>query len=346
MNISKVQIALWNCTLEILFHNIFMEKNEYKKYIIKTGIGLQDVDQLKNSTNFLIESDRYIKGDISLEDLGNIISSYYKNKIVNEERTEEADKVSIRIAKIISENSFTFTVGQLLTIHKILFDGLLSHPGELRKYNFTKKEWVLDGESVTYGDYRELEAILRYDFEQEKKFSYKGLCMDEIIEHLAIFISNLWQIHPFEEGNTRTVAVFFIKYLRSLGFDVTNDTFAKNSWYFRNSLVRANYNNINKGIFEDRSYLIKFLRNLILGEKNVLKNRELHVKETKTATENGSKESKILDLIKENPHLTSDELSIKVGVSVRTIKTKLKILEISNKIKRVNGKRYGYWEII
>lgn len=341
MNIPKVQIALWNCTLEILFHNIFMEKNEYKKYIIKTGIGLQDVDQLKNSTNFLIESDRYIKGEISLEDLGNIISSYYKNKIDNEERTEEADKVSIRIAKIISENSFTFTVGQLLTIHKILFDGLLSHPGELRKYNFTKKEWVLDGDSVTYGDYRELESILRYDFEHEKKFSYKGLCMDEIIEHLAIFISNLWQIHPFEEGNTRTIAVFFIKYLRSLGFDVTNDTFAKNSWYFRNSLVRANYNNINKGIFEDRLYLIKFLRNLILGEKNVLKNRELHVKETKTATENGSKESKILDLIKENPHLTSEELSIKVGVSVRTIKNVLKTLEVSNKIKRVNGKRYG-----
>ena len=128
-----------------------MEKNEYKNYIIQTGIGLQDVDQLKNSTNFLIESDRYIKGEISLDDLDNIISSYYKNKIDNEERTEEADKVSIRIAKIISENSFTFTLGQLLTIHKILFDGILSHPGELRKYNFSKKERVLDGESVTYG---------------------------------------------------------------------------------------------------------------------------------------------------------------------------------------------------
>ena len=323
-----------------------MEKYKYKKYIIQTGIGLQDVDQLKNSTNFLIESDRYIKGEISLDDLGNIIASYYKNKKDNEERTEEADKVSSRIAKIISENSFTFTVGQLLTIHKILFDGLLSHPGELRKYNFSKKERVLDGESVTYGDYRELEATLRYDFEQEKKFSYKGLNRDEIIEHLAIFVSNLWQIHPFEEGNTRTVAVFFIKYLRSLGFDVTNDTFAKNSWYFRNSLVRANYSNINKGIFEDRSYLIKFLRNLILGEKHALKNRELHVKEAKAEKEDDSKESKILALIKENPYLTSKELSIKVGVSVRTIKTRLKTLEISNKIKRVNGKRYGYWEII
>ena len=323
-----------------------MEKNKYKNYIIQTGIGLQDVDQLKNSTNFLIESDRYIKGEISLDDLDNIISSYYKNKIDNDERTEEADKVSIRIAKIISESSFTFTLGQLLTIHRILFDDLLSHPGELRKYNFSKKERVLDGESVTYGDYRELEATLRYDFEQEKKFSYKGLNRDEIIEHLAIFISNLWQIHPFEEGNTRTVAVFFIKYLRSLGFDVTNDTFAKNSWYFRNSLVSANYNNINKGIFEDRSYLIKFLRNLILGEKNVLINRELHVKEVKAEKEDDSKESKILALIKENPYITSKELSIKIGASVRTIKTRLKTLEISNKIKRVNGKRYGYWEII
>lgn len=316
------------------------------KYIIETGIGLQDVDRLKNSSYFLNETNRYIEGEISLDELDAIISSYYESKPKTEIRTEEADKIAIRIAKIISEDSFTFTVGQLLTIHKFLFDGLLEHPGELRKYNFSKKEWVLDGGTVTYGDYRELEMTLQYDFEQEKKFSYKGLSIDETIEHLAIFISNLWQIHVFEEGNTRTTAVFFIKYLRSLGFEVTNDTFAKNSWYFRNSLVRANYNNIPKGVFEDRSYLVKFLRNLLKKEKNNLQNRNLHIGSIQINSNNDSRESMVLDYIKANPHINLEDLSKKINVSLRTIKSIIKILVNNKKIKRINGKRYGYWKIL
>ena len=323
-----------------------MINDKNNKYFIETGIGLQDVDKLENSSYFLNETNRYINGEISLEELDSIISSYYKNRTDTDKRTEEADKVSIRIAKIISENSFTFTVGQLLNIHRFLFNGILDHPGELRKYNFIKKEWVLGGDSVTYGDYREIEMILQYDFEQEKKFSYRGLTMNEIIEHLAIFISNLWQIHAFEEGNTRTTVVFFIKYLRSLGFEITNDTFAKNSWYFRNSLVRANYNNVKKGIFEDRSYLIKFLKNLLLNENNILQNRDLHVSEIKILNNIESKESKILNFIKENPYITGEQLSANIGVSLRTIKTILKAMTIKEKIKRINGKRYGYWKIL
>jgi len=316
------------------------------KYIIETGIGLQDVDQLKNSSYFLNETNRYIKGEISLEELDSIISSYYKSKPDIEDRTEEADKISIRIAKIISEDSFTFTVGQLLTIHRILFNGLMEHPGEMRKYNFSKKEWVLDGDSVTYGDFRELEMTLQYDFELEKKFSYKGLTVDEIINHLAIFISNLWQMHVFEKGNTRTTAVFFIKYLRNLGFDVTNDTFAKNSWYFRNSLVRANYNNVPKGVFEDRTYLVKFLRNLLLGENNGLQNRDLHISTIVFNNFNTSRESIILRAIKDNPHTTTEQLSKEIGVSLRTIKSTMKVMENNRQIIRINGKRYGYWKVI
>jgi len=322
-----------------------MKNSINNKYIIETGIGLQDVDQLKNSSYFINETDRYIRGEISLDELDTIITTYYKNKTNNEERTEEADKISIRIAKIISEDSFTFTVGQFISIHKILFDGILEHPGEIRDYNFTKKEWVLDGDSVIYGDHRQLETILQYDFEQEKKFNYKNLSIDETIDHLAIFISNLWQIHVFEEGNTRTTAVFFIKYLRSLGFDVTNDTFYKNSWYFRNSLVRANYNNVMKGIFEDRSFLVKFLRNLLLKENNILQNRDLHVSTINKENKNITKESRILEIIKNNPSITTEQLSKEIGVSLRTIKNILKVLENNNQIKRVNGKRYGYWKV-
>ena len=186
--------------------------------------------------------------------------------------------------------------------------------------------------------------ILQYDFEQERKYRYNGLSKDEIIDHLAIFVSNLWQIHAFEEGNTRAVAVFFIKYLRSLGFDVTNDIFAKNAWYFRNSLVRANYTNVSKNIFEDFSYLVKFLRNLLLGEKHPLKNRDLHV--SKVIPElSETKESKILNLIKSDPYITTEELSSSLHVSIRTIKNIIKPLVDKNIIKRVNGKRYGYWLI-
>lgn len=322
-----------------------MENKYSNKYLIKTGIGLQDVDGLKNSSYFINESERYIKGEISLSELEDIISSYYKNKPDEEDRTKEADEVSLRIAQIISEDTFSFTVGQLVSIHKRLFDGVYSHAGKLRTYNFIKKEWILDGASVWYADYRELQSTLEYDFAAEKRFNYIGLSMDEIIDHLSIFISNIWQIHAFEEGNTRTTAVFFIKYLRSLGFDVTNDVFAENAWYFRNSLVRANYKHLRKGVGEDRSFLIKFLRNLLLNENNVLKNRDLHISPLPIDNDD-SKENRIINLIKNNPRITTEEIANSMNCSVRTIKNILAVLKRDNKISRVNGKKYGYWNIM
>ncbi len=325
-------------------------KNKYtNKYVISTGMGLQDVDGLKNSTYFVNESERYIRGEISIDELNEIIESYYKQKPNAEIRSEEADKVSIRIAKLLSEDSFTFTVGQLVTIHKTLFEGILENAGKLRTYNFSKKEWVLDGASVIYGDFRELEMTLQYDFDLERQFRYQRLTIDEIIEHLSVFISNLWQIHAFEEGNTRTTAVFTIKYLRSLGFNVTNDSFAKNSWYFRNSLVRANYNNFVKGIQADRIYLIRFLRNLILNEHNELRNRDLHIhtiEESESDNTRDNRKNRVVELIKNNPSIKSEDIAKKVGVSLRTIKSLLATLENEKVIKRANGKRYGYWVII
>ena len=316
------------------------------KYLIETGVGLQDVDGLKNSSYFQNETARYIKGEITLEELDRLISTYYENKDAHEEEHQEADIVATRIARIISEDSFTFSVGQLLSIHKILFEGILDHPGAIRTYNFSKKEWVLDGASVTYGDYRELEMALQYDFEQEKKYRYTNLNEDEMIDHLSIFLANLWQIHVFEEGNTRTTAVFFIKYLRSLGFDVTNDTFAKNAWYFRNALVRANYKNLPNGIYEDRSYLVLFLRNLLLGEKNMLQNRNLHIASTApTPIPIKDRKSRILSLLQLNPSITAEMLAKELGVSLRTIKNSLKALEEDGIIERVGSRRYGHWKV-
>ncbi len=322
-----------------------MENKYSNKYVIETGIGLQDVDNLKNSSYFLDESERYIRGEISLSELEDIITTYYKNKPEEENRSEEADVIAVRIAKIISDDSFSFTVGQLISIHKQLFDGVLAHAGKLRTYNFIKKEWVLDGASVWYGDYRELETALQYDFDLEKRFRYSGLSIDEIIDHLSIFISNLWQIHAFEEGNTRTTAVFVIKYLRTLGFDVTNDTFAKNAWYFRNSLVRANYKHLRKGIYEDRSYLIKFLRNLLLNENNPLKNKELHINVAQHK-DGDSKESRIVRIIADNPNIKAEEIASILGVSLRTVKSLIAVLVKNGTIIRVGGKKFGHWEVV
>ena len=253
-----------------------------KGYAWHTAIGLQAVDGLKTSEYLTRTALRNIEGEISFEEANAFLQVYYEENPARdaEDRTEEADKVAARIAELLSERAFSFTPNEYLSIHRKLFTGIYSHVGRIRDYNITKKEWVLDGATVLYGSATELRATLDYDISEEKKFSYKNLSMDEIIHHLAVFISRLWQIHVFGEGNTRTTAVFFIKYLRTLGFDVTNDVFAENAWYFRNSLVRANYNDLKNGIHETTEFLELFLRNLLLDESHPLHNRTLHISGT------------------------------------------------------------------
>ena len=252
----------------------------HKGYAWSTAIGLQAVDGLKPSKYLIDTAIQNIEGKITMKEAQSLIDSYYEERPVHlsdDERTEEADKVSLRIAEILSVIAFSFSPNEYIAIHRKLFQGIYNHAGKIRDYNITKREWVLDGATVMYGSASELRATFEYDFSQEKDFSYKGLSMDEIIHHLAVFISRLWQIHIFGEGNTRTTAVFFIKYLRTLGFAATNEIFAENAWYFRNALVRANYTNLQKGIHETTEYLELFLRNLLLNEQNELQNRNLHI---------------------------------------------------------------------
>ena len=242
----------------------------------RTAIGLQDVDGLKVSDYLRETAVRHIEGDITIDDVRERLKSYYINKTTHDkddEEKEEADRVAANIAKLLSEKSFSFTALEFLNIHRHLFEGVFKHAGEVRTYDISKKEWVLQDDSVVYGRAADIMMALRYDIQQEKEFNYKGLTTDEIIEHIVDFVTLLWQNHPFREGNTRTTAVFVIKYLRSIGFKVNNDLFANNSWYFRNALVRANYRNPLKGIEPNKSFLIKFFRNLILEEENELKNR-------------------------------------------------------------------------
>lgn len=247
-----------------------------KGYAWQTAIGLQAVDGLKPSKYLIDTARKHIEGDITIDEVQQLIKSYYDSKDIRTEKdneTEEADKVSANITKLLNERSFAFTVAGLTAIHRRIFDGVFKFAGQIRDYNITKKEWVLRGDTVFYVSAPDIRRAIEYDLEQEKTFDYTGLDIYQIASHVTQFVSGLWQIHPFGEGNTRTTAVFAIQYLRSMGFNVENDLFANHSWYFRNALVRANYQNIQKGIKRESAYLERFFRNLLMGENNELRNR-------------------------------------------------------------------------
>ena len=326
-------------------------------YYWQTAIGLQAVDGLETS-DYLKETARSsIDGNISIEKAQVLIENYYKeNPQKTDERTEEADIVSVRIAAILSEKAFTFSTAQYMSIHERLFKDIYSHAGQFRNYNITKNEWILNGDTVLYGGAAELYATLEYDLAQEREFSYAGLSMNEVIRHLAKFVSRLWQIHVFGEGNTRTTAVFFIKYLRALGFEVTNDIFAKNAWYFRNAMVRANYTNLQIGVHETTEYLEAFLRNLLLGEENPLQNRSMHISgmfSGQSLQDNpindpiklSKREQNLLRLLRTEPALTRKALAAELGCSESTVKRDLHALSDQGIIRRIGSKKKGTWVI-
>ena len=334
-----------------------------KSFAWSTAIGLQQVDGLKTSPYLYETAKKNIEGELSFDEAKKLIDSYYESKNVRsdeDERTEEADKVSSRIAQILSEPSFNFSPSHLVAIHKRLFDGIFKFAGKIRDYDITKKEWVLNGDTVMYGAAFELKVALDYDFDIERNFKYSGLSNDEIVKHISFFVSRLWQIHAFGEGNTRTTAVFTIKYLRSLGYKVDNDIFAENSWYFRNALVRANYKNLKDGIEENPVYLEHFFRNLILGENNELKNRYTHIDYDKSEKKFGDNEESsekkfgdnqksseiILELLKVNPRLSAKKLSEQIGITSRAVEKQLAVLVEKGLLIREGSPKGGHWVIL
>jgi fido (protein-threonine AMPylation protein)/predicted transcriptional regulator len=333
------------------------EPNKVEKAKVwKTAIGLQQIDGLKPSDYLLETAKQNIEGIITSEQVKQRIDSYYKLHTTkfDEERTEEADKVSARITEILSEQTFTFSPAEYLTIHRRLFQGIYKFAGKIRDYNITKQEWVLNGETVLYGSAESLKATLEYDFRQEKQFSYKGLSQQETIEHIARFISYLWQIHIFGEGNTRTTAIFLIKYLRTFGFQVNNQLFELHSWYFRNALVRANYKNHTKNIYDTNEFLLRFFGNLLLEENNTLLNRELHIFYTDTVNSvnntvnstNDTVNDTVFSLIKQNKNITTTEISERLNLSLSTVKRKIKDLKGQGIIERIGSDKTGFWKII
>ena len=242
----------------------------------RVAIGLQAVDGLKTSEYLQETARRNIEGEISIDEARELVKQYYVKKTTHargDEDEEEADRVSSNISKLLQTDAFTYSVAGLAAIHRAIFEGVFKHAGCFRDYDISKKEWVLRGDSVLYGRWQDLRMAVEYDLEQERQFDYTPLNKDQMVEHLAKFVAGLWQIHPFGEGNTRATAIFAIMYLRSQGFSVNNDMFERHSWYFRNALVRANYRNLKKGVSYEPIFLVRFFRNLLLGETYDLKNR-------------------------------------------------------------------------
>lgn len=320
----------------------------------ETAIGLQEIDGLKPSKYLIKTAKEHIEGNIDLKEVENRINNHYKvldNRKTEEiENSEEADKVAVKITELLSEKSFNFNPTELINIHKRLFTGVYKHAGKIRNYNFTKEEWILNGDTVVYANYETILPALEYDFLKEKEFSYKDLSIEDSI---CRFTSDIWQIHPFCEGNTRTTAVFIIKYLRTFGFNINDDVFVEHSWYFRNSLVRANYKNFEKNIFEDISYLEKFFNNLLSDTRYELKNRYTHVDYVKSATNKNPKckictleEKAIINVIKDNPNIKQEEIAKMINKSLRTVKTRMVGMQDKGLIARKNGKRNGEWVIL
>ena len=331
----------------------------------RTAIGLQAVDGLKTSDYLLDTAKEHIEGNISIDEAQKRIQSYYEQHTERtkiEDETKEADIVSTRIAKLLGEKSFQFSPAEWMSIHRRLFEGVFKHAGQVRTYNITKKEWVLNGDTVIYADFNSIRDTLDYDFATEKQFSYERLSVEASVRHLAKFASDIWQIHPFCEGNTRATAVFMIKYMKTFGFRVNNDAFQKNSWYFRNALVRANYTNLQKGIHSTTKFLEMFFGNLLLDTNHELKNRYMHVDYVDSEKSQSAKievpkcqfgtlectleELALLELIAKNPSITQQELADISGKSIRTVKRLMKPLQDKNYIRRESGKRYGKWEVL
>lgn len=319
---------------------------------------------MKTSAYLLDTAKEHIEGKISIDEAQKRIQSYYEQRTDRtevENNTKEADIVSARIAKLLGEKAFQFSPAEWLTIHRRLFEGVFTHAGQVRQYNITKKEWVLKGDTVTYAAWNSIKDTLDYDFATEKQFSYEGLSVERCVKHLAKFASDIWQIHPFCEGNTRATAVFMIKYMKTFGFKVNNDAFEKNSWYFRNALVRANYNDLQNGVHATTKFLELFFGNLILGTEYELKNRYMHVDyaddNSQSVTPKAPKsqfdtlectleELAVLELIYKNPSIKQKDLVAETGKSLSTVKRIMESLQKKEYIRRVDGKRYGKWEIL
>ena len=330
-----------------------------------TAIGLQQVDGLKPSPHLYEVAKRHIEGEISASKARNLVDEYYETKTGRElpEDLKEADKVSARIIEVINDEGFFLSPSYIEALHGLIFEGVIRGAGGFREVNIRKHEWVLKDDSVTYGDWKAIGSDLAYAIDREKEFSYAHKTKRQVITHFSRFIADIWKIHPFREGNTRTTAVFAIKYLKELGYPVQSNMFKDNSWYFRNALVRASYENAAKSVAKTFEPLERFFQNLLLGTSHELKSRYLLVgltnaqrKRLKGLSEKGGQKKvvrkgcqktseKLTELLRAQPHLTQVGMAAALGISRQAVQKHIARLKSAGRLRRIGPDKGGHWEI-
>ena len=247
------------------------------------AIGLQAVDGLKVSAYLKQTAEKYVRGECSLDEAGELIRAYHTpgspSYGENAHSSLEADLVSQRIAEVLARGSFTLVPDMPRIVHKQLFRDLPSdayRPGEYKLEPLVKQEEILNGDSVLYADPTLVEQSLRYLFDEERLANGYDLTLTGgDLSRFARFISLVWQVHPFQEGNTRTIAVLAALYLQQLGFNVGNEPFEQHARYFRDALVRANYRNAAAGILPNMSFIERFFDNLANDAGHKLEREDL-----------------------------------------------------------------------
>lgn len=254
-----------------------------KAYVWAAALGLQATDGLRTSYEMRQTARQHIEGQITIDEARQHINEYYKSNppaTTDKEKEQEADKVACNIADVLFNKRLDFSTDGYLNLHRQIFDGVYDHAGQLRASDIVKSEWVLEKDTVFYLHWEELRMALDSNFQFERNLHYDELRGEELLEWIAFFTAGIWHIHPFNEGNTRTIAVFSILLLRPLGFDIHTDVFADHSWYFRNAMVRANYMNELKHVHVNPDFLIRFYRNWMFGDQWDLRNRYLAIHPT------------------------------------------------------------------
>lgn len=340
-----------------------------------TAIGLQQVDGLTPSDYLVETARRNIEGEITGDEARRLVDEYYETRLGHEEPTghREADKVSARMNQLIHMPAFGMTPEFFIGLHGKIFEGVFGHAGQIRDVELQKREWVLNGDSVQYEASFLVERSLERHFEREQAFKYKWLSDDAFVHHFATFVSRLWQIHPFREGNTRTTALMAIKYLRSMRYDVSNDLFARKSYYFRNALVRANYDNRRLDVEKTLTPLEEFFKVLVFGEEIELHSRYLKIgQEYGTPAANamsnlhrrksadrrrdvginvginvgiktGSTEELAIKAILRNPRITASGLAKILSVTQRQAERVLATLKKTAGLRRQGARKNGEW---
>lgn len=234
--------------------------------------GLQAVDNLKTSEYLDVLIDENLSGKKTYEQVEADIKNYYHNNSLESSRESEADLSATRISKLLNIPDFRLTKDELRYTHRFIFEGvfpenLKDYVGIFRNKDIRKNEDILNGKSVIYTSHERISDYLDNDLNEEKERIKNEKIND--IKHLSRFISNIWNIHPFFEGNTRAIAAFILRYLRKNGININNDLFKENSKYFRNALVLSSDNETRQVV--DYSYLESFLTKLIVDKSHQLK---------------------------------------------------------------------------